>query len=341
MSPASRIDSLYNRLEFSGQWPLRAAIQRMCSMDFEQLRTFLQVCRLKSFSRAAEKLGITQPAISAQIRSLEKEVGARLFDRDGGKVTFTAAGRLFEPFAEHCLQCQSHIVVAVNELYRSARGEVSVSASEATSLYVLPTVLAQYKKHYTRVNLNIVRAEHLRSVESVLNREVDFAVVSMPVKDPRLVVHVVYRDDIVLAIAPTHPLARREVVKLDEMLQYPLLLLKQGRQRTLINNFFDTFDVHPRIAMELDSSELLKRLICAELGMGFLPRTNVLDDVHAGLLKIANLEGMRLHRELALIFRKDRTLTNAAQAFLEIATSGSTLSAYPPVRMARSAKASR
>ena len=103
-------------------------------MDFEQLRTFQQVCRLSSFSRAAEKLGVTQPAISAQIRSLEKEVGARLFDRDGGRVTFTAAGRLFEPFAEHCLQCQSHIILAVNDLYKSARGEVSISASEATSL---------------------------------------------------------------------------------------------------------------------------------------------------------------------------------------------------------------
>src|SRR5271156_145793 len=147
-------------------------------MDFEQLRTFLEICRLRSFSRAAEKLMVTQPAISAQIRTLENEVGARLFDRDGGKVTFTAAGRLFEPFAEHCLQCQSHIFVAVNELYRSAPGEFSVSASEATSLYVLPKVFAQYKKLYTRVNLNIVRAEHLRSLEAVMQREVDFAVVS-------------------------------------------------------------------------------------------------------------------------------------------------------------------
>ncbi len=310
-------------------------------MDFEQLRTFLQVSRLKSFSRAAEKLGVTQPAISAQIRSLEKEVGARLFDRDGGKVTFTAAGRLFEPFAEHCLQCQSHIVVAVNELYRSARGEVSVSASEATSLYVLPPVFAQYKKHYTRVNLNIVRAEHLRSLEMVMNREVDFAVVSMPVKDPRLVVQVIHRDEIVLAVSPTHPLARRDAIKLDEMLQYPMLLLKQGRQRSLINMFFESFDARPRIAMELDSSELLKRLICAELGMGFLPRANVMDDEHAGLLKIVKVEGMRLTRELALIFRKDRTLTHAAQAFLETATSGMTLAAYPPVRMARPVRAAR
>jgi DNA-binding transcriptional LysR family regulator len=307
-------------------------------MDFEQLKTFQQVCRLKSFSRAAEKMGVTQPAISAQIRSLEKEVGARLFDRDGGKVSFTAAGRLFEPFAEHCLQCHSHILVAVNELYRSARGEVSVAASEATSLYVLPRVFAQYKKHYTRVNLNIVRAEHLRSLEAVINRDVDFAVISMPVDDPRLVVQVIHRDDMVLAVAPTHPLATRALVKLDEMLKYPLLLLKQGRQRNLLNSFFSSFDAQPRIAMEVDSSELLKRLICAELGMGFLPRTNVLDDVHAGLLKIVRVDGMKLQRELALIYRKDRTLTHAAQAFLEFALSGTGRPAYAPLRFTRAAR---
>jgi DNA-binding transcriptional LysR family regulator len=306
-------------------------------MDFEQLRTFQQVCRLKSFSRAAEKLGVTQPAISAQIRSLEKEVGARLFDRDGGKVTFTAAGRLFEPFADHCLQCQSHIYVAVNELYRSARGEVSVSASEATSLYVLPRVFAQYKKQYTRVSLNIVRAEHLRSLEAVMNREVDFAVVSMPVKDPRLVVQTIHRDEMVLAVAPTHPLATRTSARLDEVLKFPLLLLKQGRQRTLLNGFLESLEVRPRIAMEVDSSELLKRLICAELGMGFLPHANVMDEAHAGLLKVVKVEGMRLQRELALIYRKDRTLTHAAQAFLEIATAGSA-QVYPTMRIARAAR---
>jgi len=289
-------------------------------MDFEQLKTFQHVSRLKSFSRAAEKLGVTQPAISAQIRSLEKEVGARLFDRDGGRVTFTAAGRLFEPFAEHCLQCHSHILVAVNELYRSARGEVSVASSEATSLYVLPRVFAHYKKQYTRVNLNIVRAEHLRSVEMVMNREVDFAVVSAPVEEPRLIVQTIHRDDMVLAVAPNHPLAAQSTVKLEETLKFPLLLLKQGRQRNLLNSFFSSVDAQPRIAMEVDSSELLKRLICAELGMGFLPRINVLDDAHAGLLRIVGVEGMKLERELVLIYRRDRTLTHAAQAFLEIAT---------------------
>jgi len=291
-------------------------------MDFEQLKTFQLVSRLKSFSRAAEKLGVTQPAISAQVRSLENEVGARLFDREGGKVTFTAAGRLFEPFAEHCLQCHSHILAGVSELYQSPRGEISVSTSEATSLYVLPTVFAQFKKLYSRVHLSIVRSERTRTLEAVFSREVDFGIVSLPVKDSRLLIHSIHKDEVLLVTSPSHPLADREIVKLDEIIQYPLLMIKHGRQREKINNFFNSKDLQPRVAMELESSELLKRLIGAGIGMGFLPHTNVAEDAQAGLLKTMKVEGMRVHRELAIVYRKDKTLTRAAHAFLEVATNG-------------------
>lgn len=289
-------------------------------MDFEQLRTFLEVSRLRSFSRAAEKLTVTQPAISAQIRTLENEVGARLFDRDGGKVTFTAAGRVFEPFAEHCLECHNHIMVTVGELHRTPRGEISVSANEATSLYVLPAVFAQFKQQYSRVGLSIVRADRFRTVEAVLSREVDFGVVSLPVKDSRLLVDTLHRDDVVLVAPGHHPLASRESVKVADILTQPLLLPKQGRQRELIEDLFRSNDVSPRVAMEVESSELLKRLIAAGLGIGFLPRSNVLDDTKSGALKILKLDGVRLNRELALIYRKDKTLTRAAHVFLEIAT---------------------
>jgi DNA-binding transcriptional LysR family regulator len=289
-------------------------------MDFEQLRTFLEVCRLRSFSRAAEKLMVTQPAISAQIRTLESEVGARLFDRDGGKVTFTAAGKVFEPFAEHCLQCHSHIMVAIGELHRTPRGEISVSANEATSLYVLPTVFAQFKRQYTRVGLSIVRADRVRTLESVLNREVDFGIVSLPLKDPRLLVDVIHRDEVVMIAPKNHSLAARESVKFPEVLQHSLLLPKQGRQRELIEDLFRSYDVNPRVAMEVESSELLKRLIVAGLGLGFLPRSNVAIDEKAGTLQVIKLEGVRINRELALVYRKDKNLTRAAHAFLEIAT---------------------
>jgi DNA-binding transcriptional LysR family regulator len=289
-------------------------------MDFEQLRTFLEVSRLRSFSRAAEKLSVTQPAISAQIRSLENEVGARLFDRDGGKVTFTAAGRVFEPFAEHVLQCHAHIGTTIAELHRSPRGEIAISANEATSLYVLPTVFAQFKREYTRVALKIVRADRARSMDAVLNREVDFGIVSLPVKDARLLVDVIHKDDVVLVVPPSHPLAGRELVTLPEVLQYPLLLPKQGRQREQIDELFRAHDSHPRVGMEVESSELLKRLIAAGLGMGFLPRAVVTADERAGALRVLRVEGVKMVRELALVYRKDKPLSRAGHAFLEIAT---------------------
>ncbi len=304
-------------------------------MDFEQLRTFIEVSRLRSFSRAAEKLGVTQPAISAQIRTLETEVGARLFDRDGGKVTFTAAGRVFEPFAEHVLSCHAHIGITIAELHRSPRGEVAISANEATSLYILPAVFAAFKKQYTRVALKIVRADRSHILEDVINREVDFGVVSLPVKDARLTIESIHRDEVALVTGPAHPLANRETVAIAELLEHPLLLPKSGRQREQIDDFFRAEDVHPRVAMEVESSELLKRLIGAGLGMGFLPRAVVAGDVALGTLHICNVEGLRLSRELALVFLKEKTLSRAAHAFLEIATGQSRIAPAAPAKAVR------
>jgi DNA-binding transcriptional LysR family regulator len=289
-------------------------------MDFEQLKTFLEVSRLKSFSRAAQKLLRTQPAISAQIRSLEQEIGARLFDREGGKVTFTSAGRLFEPFAEHCLECQSHIHLAIAELERSPRGELSISANEATHLYVLPQVFAQFKRQYSRVVLSIVRSERLRTLEAVLNREVDFGVVSLPVRDARLAVEPIHRDELALVTPPTHPLAARSSVRLQDLARTPLLLPSHGRRREQLNELFRMQELTPRIAMEVESSELLKRYVLAGLGIGLLPRTNVIEEERIGTLKTVSVEGVRLARDLALVYRKDKQLSRAGQAFLEIAS---------------------
>jgi DNA-binding transcriptional LysR family regulator len=289
-------------------------------MDFEQLKTFLEVWRQKSFSRAAEKLLITQPAVSAQIRSLEKEMGAALFDRKGGKVTFTAAGRVFEPFAEHSVETQRHIMMTIAELQRSPRGEISISANESTSLYVLPNVFAEFKKQYTKVSLTIVRSDKSRTMEALINREVDFGVVSLPIKDQRFKVELINKDEIVLVVPAGHALCKSSKVTLEQLARYPLLLPKAGRQRELLDNIFRMHDYHPRTVMEVESSELLKRFIVAGLGMGFLPRTTVLEDAKAGLLCMMQVEGVRLSRDLGLIYLKDKTLTRAAQSFLDIAT---------------------
>ena len=289
-------------------------------MDIDQLKTFLEVSRQKSFSRAAEKLYVTQPSISAQIRALETYLGHRLLERGGGKVTLTAAGRVFEPFAEDCLSRLNHMVLTLADLERSPRGALSVSANDSTALYVLPVFFSKFRKQYPRVALNIVRAERIKSLELVLDREVDFGVVSLPLKDHRLHIEVIHKDEFVLTVPAHHPLAAFETVTLQQVAQHRLLLPKQGRRREQLDDLFAQEKLIPRIAMELDSNELLKRLILNDMGMGFLPKINVLEEVRSGTLKVISIENIEISRDLALISRKDRVLTRAGNAFFTFAT---------------------
>src|SRR6201993_1156223 len=145
-------------------------------MDFDQLETFLEVARHASFSRAAEKRFRTQPAISSQIRALEEEVGARLFDRSGGKVGLTGAGKVFQQYAENMLEARKAMLVTVAEMERVPRGEIVVGANEGTCLHILPEVFADFKKQYPDVSVSIKRADYSKVLESVIDNSVDFGV---------------------------------------------------------------------------------------------------------------------------------------------------------------------
>src|ERR1700735_3065884 len=289
-------------------------------MDFDWLTTFLEVARQKSFSRAGEKLHLTQPSISAQIRALESHLGHRLLNRGGGKVTLTAAGRVFQPFAEQSLSQLRHIHLTLADMERMPRGTLTVSANDSTALYVLPLLISKFKKQYPRVALNIVRAERAKTLELVLEREVEFGIVSLPVKDARLHVDMIHRDNLVLVVPAGHPLTELETVTLPQVSKYGFLLPNRCRRRELLDYMFEEHKLGQRITMELDSSELLKRLILAGLGVGFLPRINVVTEVRQGLLQTVDIEGVDLPRHLALISREDSTLTRAGNAFFTFAT---------------------
>jgi DNA-binding transcriptional LysR family regulator len=288
-------------------------------MDFDQLETFLEVARHASFSRAAERRFRTQPAISAQIRSLEEEVGARLFDRSGGKVSLTAAGKEFQRYVEEALEARKQMIVHLAEMEHVPRGELVVGANEGTCLYVLPEVFAEFKKQYGGVAVSISRAESTKILESVIDNSVDFGVVSLPVSDNRLTVVPIHRDELVLIAAPRHPLARMKSVPIAEAAKYPMLLPKAGHTRDALEEIFFERRLKLNISMELDSSELLKRFAAADVGIGFIARSNVVDDVRAGLLAAVQFADVTIKRDLALVFRKDKALSRAALAFIEIA----------------------
>jgi len=287
-------------------------------MDFDQLETFLEVARHASFSRAAEKRFRTQPAVSAQIRTLEEEVGARLFDRSGGKVSLTAAGKEFQRYVEGTLEARKQIVTHLAEMEHVPRGEIVVGANEGTCLYVLPEVFSEFKKQYGGVAVGIKSDESTKILESIFDNSVDFGVVSLPVSDSRLTVVPIHRDVLMVITAPQHPLARMKSVPIAEVAKYSLLLPKSGHTRDALEEIFFERRLKPAISMELDSSELLKRFAAADVGVGFAARSNVVDDVRAGLLAALPLADVTIKRDLALVFRKDKALSRAALAFIEI-----------------------
>jgi len=288
-------------------------------MDFDQLETFIGVARLSSFSRAAEKRFRTQPAISSQIRSLEEEVGAKLLDRSGGKVSVTASGKLFLKFAEQVLEERKAMLTAIAETERVPRGEIVVGANEGTCLHILPEVFAEFKKQYPDVNISITRADYAKILESVIDNSVDFGVVSLPVNDNRLTVVLIHRDELVIIVPPRHPLAKAKSATIAEAAIFPLVVPKGGHTRDALENLIYERKLKPRYTMELDSSELLKRFVAADAGVGFIARSHVLEDIRANVLVAIPISDATIRRDLALVFRKDKALSRAALAFIDIA----------------------
>jgi len=293
-------------------------------MDFEQLETFLEVARHSSFSRAGEKRFRTQPAISSQIRALEEEVGSKLFDRSGGKVALTASGKVFQKYAESVLEARKNVITTLAEMERVPRGEIVIGANEATCLHILPEVFAEFKKQYPNVGVQITRLERAKILGSVNDNAVDFGVVSVPVDDKRLTVVNIHCDELVMITPPGHALSRMKEITVKDLARFPLLLPKVGRTRTAIENLFHDRQLKPKVAMELDSSELLKRFVAAEVGIGFIARSNVIEDVKAGALAAIPLADAMIRRDLALVYRKDKSLSRAARAFIEIAVRSKT-----------------
>ena len=288
-------------------------------MDFDQLETFLEVARLLSFSRAAEKRFRTQPAISAQIRAMEEEIGTKVLDRAGGKVSLTAAGKVFLKYVEDTLEARRQIIAAMAEMERVPRGELVVAANEGTWLHILPEVFAEFKKLYPDVAVNVKRAESPKILESIIDNSIDFGVVSMPVNDKRLTTVMIHRDELVVITPPRHPLAKCKQFSLAQVAEFPLLLPKHGRTRDLIETLFAERGVKFDCTMELDSSELTKRFVAANVGIAFISYSNVEREVRAGQLAASKPSDVQMARDLALVFRKDKALSRAALAFIEIA----------------------
>jgi DNA-binding transcriptional LysR family regulator len=287
-------------------------------MDFDQLHTFLEIVRLKSFSKAAQTCYRTQPAISAQIRQLEQELKTELFERFGSRISLTTAGKLFAGYAEQILELRRRGQDEINELERFPKGELVIAANEATCIYVLPQVFSEYKKQFPGVQLQVDRSYGTRVMEAVTENIADFGLTQLPIQEKRVQVVDIYRDEIRVIAPARHAIAELSSVTCHDLVPYPLLLPTSGTTRARLNTWLEPVEDRIQVSMELDSTEMMKRFTMAGLGLTFLAASNCREEVAAGKLRSVPMAPEPMARRLGLIYRKDKALSKAALGFIQV-----------------------
>jgi DNA-binding transcriptional LysR family regulator len=291
-------------------------------MDTRQLAAFCAVVERKSFSQAAERLGVTQPAVSLQVRSLEKRLGRQLLDRSGRRVEPTEAGLALYRGAQRMLQLEEQLV---EELEAEAGGELSgtlaVGASTGPGSTVVPVLLCEFQREHPGVAVSLSISDTQSVVERVAERELELGVVGAARRHRGVAFEPFFRDEVVLAVPPGHRFAGR-TVDLDDLRAEPLIVMQEGAGvRQVIEDELRATgtrlrDLEP---LELGLQESVKAAVIAGYGVTFISRASIEADLAAGTLATARLKGLDPARQISLVRSAGRSPTRAAEAFLAFA----------------------
>jgi len=288
-------------------------------MDISQLEVFLSVAQEKSFSRAAESLHRTQPAISQAVRRLEAELGELLFDRSSKDGTLTAAGKVLFDFAQQMMNLRQHAHSAIRELRDLHRGKLTLSANEYTVMGLLP-LIPTFRARHPHIKIEVKRSLASRIPSEILGRDAEIGVVTFKPNDTSISSIPVISDELALIVAPEHPLATRETVSVRELGAETFIahnVPSPYRERVI-----KTFEKHRtplNISMEMPTLEAIKRMVEDRMGVALVPRLTAQTEIERGLLVGLTVKEMRLERKLHLIYRKGASLSHAAKAFLRVA----------------------
>ena len=293
-------------------------------MDINQLEVFLGVANEKSFSRAAEALHRTQPAVSQAIRRLENELGEPLFDRSSKDGTLTAAGRVLFDFAQQMLNLRQHAHRAIRELRDLHRGKLSLGANEYTVMCLLP-LIPIFRARHPHIKIGVKRSLASRIPAEILGRDVEIGVVSFKPSDRAIASMPVAADELALIVAPDHPLAAKRVISVRELGAEAFIAHNvPSPYREKVIKTFAKARTPLNISMEMPTLEAIKRLVENGLGVALIPRLAAQIEIERKQLAGVTVREMRLERRMHLIYRRGASLSHAAKAFLRVArgTSG-------------------
>ena len=292
-------------------------------MDTRQLAAFCAVVEKRSFSQAAESLGVTQPAVSLQIRALEDRLGRRLLDRSGRRVELTEAGRVLYRGAQRMLQVEQHVQ---EELAREETGELhgtlAIGSSTGPGAHFVPLLLCEFQRAHPALSISLSISDTHTVIERVADRELELGVVGALRRHRSLRFDPLARDEIVLAVPPQHPFAGNEVA-LDDLRREPHIVMQEGAGvRDVIEDELREAGLRLReldAKLELGLQESVKSAVAAGYGVAFISRTAIEGELAAGTLAVARVRGLEAARQIYVVTVSGRATARAAEAFLEFA----------------------
>lgn len=290
-------------------------------MNFHQLAIFSVVAQRRSITAAAREVRLTQPAVSLQIRALEKECGLPLFERQASgqaRLRLTQAGEALYRSAVSILNTRDETLRVLAELGAATQGKLILGANTTGGMYLLPRIVRAFKEQYpgTEIVFQIDATERL--YDSTLQNVLDMALVGGPTQDRRFGIEPVCPDHVVLIVSPSHPFAQRDSVALAELRAEPCVLPQQGsRTRALVEQRLKAAGVTLRVVMQLHGTEAVKQAVQANLGIGFVCSYAVELEVATGALVAVPIDRFELTRNMELIYRRQKYFSPVAQRFRE------------------------
>ena len=290
----------------------------MRNTTFRQLRVFNEVAKQLSFIRAAESLHLTPPAITMQIKELESNVGMPLFDRAGKKVTLTTAGEYMLVYARRILATVKDAEDAAARLIHAEAGTITIGIVR-TAKYFMMHLISEFIEEHKSVDIKLSIGNREQLLKSLQNNEVDLAIMGRPPKEMRTRNEPFAAHPHVFVVAPTNPLFERSVderLTPEELRDVPFIVREEGSgTRAAMERFFEGRNIEPHYKFELDSNEMIKQAVMADLGIGFVSQHTVGLELEHQKLGILNVDGAPIVRAWNLVHTQSKVLSPAAEAF--------------------------
>jgi LysR family transcriptional regulator, low CO2-responsive transcriptional regulator len=284
-----------------------------------QLRTFLKVARRLSFTRAAEELHLTQPAVSAHIRKLERAVGGTLFEQIGRRVSLTSTGEVLYTYAERVLALEGELRAAIADAQDVCQGDIAIGTSTTIGISVLPDLLRQYRQAHPLVRLHLRIGNFPEVTHGLLEGQLDVGLMSNEIDDgldERLESVPVLQDELVLVVAPSHRWTERPYLEPEDLIGEPFVLPGVGSKlRPQVEAMLAPYGVVPDVVAESNSLIAIARVVETGIGVSLISRLAVADELKQGRLCEVALHGVTARRPVCLLIHRDKHRTPAIRAF--------------------------